>query len=402
MPTLKDYRKILSVNGDTLADIRKEQSDRNINISFAVDAHQYKKVLILTVDGWKWEEIHFSRHNKQSIASDDQDYFVDFRPKVHYPVGSYMIIPDDTSPKLNLSDEELENPFLQPIEKRTQWWMIVERNNDYYVRYNVLKCNWNFEWVQNGRIWSVFGCNRNANSYTSGSWRGERTVVLDNVTNFEVPDTYKLYGEKLWNLGLYDTRYIDLNMRFILSHNQIHPKCYKVSKVLDTVPTGVIKVTLEQDEYNEKRDNPILRIADYYDNEGHCRVDVDYENVPPVDVTSSISAMLLNADGEMFEAGIVEDKDFIHLGKTSYYKVNFSGQLRNVEWHLVIIDGTNQYSESDKNYYQNLIKLTAYSDDVIAVRPGKAGSLVGKQFELIVSQTDGIGKSSLMLEVDDE
>lgn len=398
MSSLNDYRKMLSAKGGTLADIRKEQSDLNINISFAVDPHEYKKVLILTREGWKWEEVHFHRHNKQSISSDDQDYYIQFRPKVHYPVGSYIIIPDDTSAQLNLSEEELENPFLQPIEQRTQWWMIVDRNNNHYVQYNILKCNWNFEWIKDGKIWSVFGCNRDASSYTSGSWKGERTIVLDNVTNFWVPDTFQVYGRQLTNLGLCDTRYIDLNMRFILSYNQLNPKVFKASKVSDTTPPGIIKVTLEQDEFNERKDNPILRIADYYDLEGHCRLDFDYENAPATPVTSTIYKMTVSSDNELIEDGVIEGADTLRIGKASYYKGQFSEGFIPAKWAVTLInDG--EYTEKDCTYYQNLIKLTSYEDGVISVKPGKANSLIGKKFTLTVSDENGSSNCSLVLEV---
>lgn len=160
------YKSLLSSQGRNLGEIKKNQSDRNINVSFTRDP-EYKKVYILTKNGWKWEEVKYSRHAKESITADAQDYYIQFRPKTHYPIGSYIIIPDDTDPEINLKPHELQNPFLQPISERTQWWFIVKRDETNYVRYEVLKCNWNFKWVWNGKIRECFGAIRNANSYTS-------------------------------------------------------------------------------------------------------------------------------------------------------------------------------------------------------------------------------------------
>ena len=63
--------------------------------------------------------------------------------------------------------ENFENIF-----KDGKLWMIVGRSDAVeFVRYSILKCNWNFKWIakRNGKkeIYNVYGCNRIANSYTS-------------------------------------------------------------------------------------------------------------------------------------------------------------------------------------------------------------------------------------------
>lgn len=167
MITSTNYKQLLSSRGTSQGEIRKKQSDYLMDITFTRDV-AYKKVYILTPDGWTFADAKYQTHTVQSIAKDAVDYYLQFRPSVHFPIGSYVIVPDDTSPEINLSSTELDNPFLQPINKRTQWWMIVGRDNaNAFVRYNILQCNWNFQWVYDGEIMSCFGCVRNANSYTS-------------------------------------------------------------------------------------------------------------------------------------------------------------------------------------------------------------------------------------------
>ena len=167
MITMNSYKKSLSRQGRNLAQIRKKQSDEIMNQTFADDP-TYKRVYILTKDGWKFEDAKYQYHSAQSISKDEVDYYLQFRPKVHYPIGSYVIVPDDTDFEINLTEEELRNPFLQPIIQRTQWWFIVGRDNaNAFVRYNILKCNWNFQWVWNDKVQSCFGAVRSANSYTS-------------------------------------------------------------------------------------------------------------------------------------------------------------------------------------------------------------------------------------------
>lgn len=53
-------------------------------------------------------------------------------------------------------------------------------------------------------------------------------------------------------------------MRAIISNNELHPVTWHVSKVEDTLPFGLTKVTFAQDQFDPSRDNAELMIADYY------------------------------------------------------------------------------------------------------------------------------------------
>lgn len=166
MLNLQTYKKSLMVHGNNLSELKRNQSDFNINQSFTGDP-AYKRVYILTKEGWKWEDAKYQFHSSQTLDKDPVDYYLQFRPKIHYPVGSYVIVPDDTG-SVNLTDRELENPFLQPVNERTQWWIIVDRNYPKdYVRYMILKCDWEFKWIYKNKIMSCWGCARTAKSYTS-------------------------------------------------------------------------------------------------------------------------------------------------------------------------------------------------------------------------------------------
>lgn len=72
-----------------------------------------------------------------------------------------------------------------------------------------------------------------------------------------------------------ETKTIDYNIRFMLSDNDVYPKTYEISKVLDTFPIGTIQCTLAQTLYNRHvdlcgrdfeyfGDNNIHRICDFY------------------------------------------------------------------------------------------------------------------------------------------
>ena len=58
MITMNSYKKSLSRQGRNLAQIRKKQSDEIMNQTF-VDDPTYKRVYILTKDGWKFEDAKY-------------------------------------------------------------------------------------------------------------------------------------------------------------------------------------------------------------------------------------------------------------------------------------------------------------------------------------------------------
>jgi len=166
----KAYLSYLQKHGRNLAEVKKTQSDVIIDKTFTRDPN-YKRVYILTRDGWKFEDAKYQVHTTPSILKDAVDYYLQFRPKTHYPIGSYVIVPDDNDFDVNLTEEQLLNPFSQPVDDRTQWWFIVGKDEARsYVRYNILKCNYEFKWIWKGQIMRCFGSARNANSYTSGRW----------------------------------------------------------------------------------------------------------------------------------------------------------------------------------------------------------------------------------------
>lgn len=161
------YKTYLSAHGANIAQVRRNQTDFTINATFDHDP-TYRQIYILTPEGWKWEEAKYQFHNAQSIAKDKVDNYLQFRPKVHYPIGCYVMIPDDTDPVLHFTEDELENPFLCWEKYHKYFWFIAERDNqNAYVRYNVLPCNHVFKWIYDGQKYSVLGSIRAANSYTS-------------------------------------------------------------------------------------------------------------------------------------------------------------------------------------------------------------------------------------------
>lgn len=397
MISFTDYKQMLSSQGSNLGDVKRNQSNMIMNATFTRDS-SYKRVYILTQNGWKFEDAKYQLHSAQSILKDAVDYYLQFRPKVHYPIGSYVIIPDDTGPDINLTDVELQDPFLQPVKQRTQWWCIVGRTqaND-FVRYCVLQCNREFKWVWDGKIQKCFGMMRDANSYTSGIWLADYTATLDDLTNAWMPDLYQTYGDNLEDLGLDDNRTIFHGQRFILSNNIFDPRTYEVTKIKDLVPQGIIKLSLKQDEFNEKRDSVEYGVCDYYNNMGDIQIDPKVENIVFTKLFEDIQEYILNAQEEL-ELKPTDGSFYLNKGKTSYYKVKVVVPDTTVNWELSFINSEN-LPKDKVTYYENLIKLDKVGHDTLALRPGKANSLIGKQFKLTAHDPDGICSSQIVVEV---
>ena len=396
MISLETYKKSLSSRGNNIAEITRHQSDMIINTTFTHDP-AYKKVYILTKDGWLWEDAKYQFHSAQSLAKDSVDYYLQFRPNVHYPIGSYVIIPDDTSSKINLTTEELVNPFLQPAINRTQWWVIVGRDNaNAYVRYMVLKCDWEFKWLDRGILMNCWGCLRSANSYTSGVWRDEYTASLDDLRTAWIPDTYHVYGDQLNKLGLYDTRTIDHGQRFFMSNNTFNPRIYQVTKINDITPQGIIKMSIKQDEINLTQDNFDLQVCNYYTSTGECLVEDNNPVYPDVSVPYNIYQLAINQEGELDYVGIIE-KSELHLGQSDYFGIKSDAIKNDLEWQIRLKDDA--VSIQDKEYYEKMIKLNRFDENTISIKPSKAYSLIGKVFILSAYNSSHDMYSSIELEV---
>lgn len=214
----------------------------------------------------------------------------------------------------------------------------------------------------------------------------------DNLTASWLPDTHFVYGDKLEELGLCDTRTISHLQRFFYSNNDLDPKIYQVTKITDLNPQGIIKFSIKQDELNEKRDNIELRVCDYYSNEGDIRIDAPEVFVSDDEKTSSINWYEVDEYGELISA--VPAK--LEVGTTYYFGATFSDDNIDPQWRIELLG---DYSDKDREYYIGLMKLTKFDNTILALKPAKASSLKGKEFNLWVSDMNGNYESFIGLEV---
>lgn len=372
MVSLDAYRTMIGAHGRTLGEVKRNQSDMIINETFEFDP-AYKRVYILARDGWKFEDAKYQVHTAQSIVRDTVDIHLQFRPKVHYPIGTYVIVPDDTDADLNLEGDEWENPFLQPVKKRTQWWLIIGRDNaPDFVRYSILPCDYNFRWIRNGKIMECFGIVRSANSYTSGAWRADYSQTLDNLTQMWLPNTYYTYGSRIHEFGLCDTRTINYEQRFFLTNNALNPKIYTVTKIVEMNPPGILKYSIKQDELDLERDNPDLQICNYYSGTGKAQTAVPPPEKEPHPCT--IQRMELDPDGMLVPYG-GDMPNVIRIAETAYFRIRCEGEPGSFTWRLHADDPAG-------NQACSRIKLETLDDTTAAIRPGRSNLLLNQEVDL--------------------
>ena len=403
MITSDMYKSVLNIKGRNLSQVRQYNSAMVMNATFTGDIG-YKRVYILDKEeGWKYEDAKYSKHATPSILKDAVDYYLQFRPRVHYPVGTYVFIPNDMDYNIGFEEEDPVDPFKDENFDVNKLWLIVGKNDaNEFVRYNIIKCNWNFRWIArvNGenKILNVWGAVRNANSYTSGVWTADYTTALDNITNAWIPDIFLLYEDKLSDYDLCDTRYLRHEHRFMLTHNKLDPKVYTVTKVQDLVPQGIIKLTLKQDELNNVRDNVDLMLCDYYNSFG----EVVTKQESHIDDTarSFLWSAIVDENGVLQRNQ--EQDNILHIAVISYFNVEFflKGKLQdlNAEWRINY-NGSSELSEDEIKHLCDLMVMRQIDKSTISIKPAKTNKLIGERFILSVQDSNGDYASSIELEV---
>ena len=191
--------------------------------------------------GFKSIEAKYLVKSYYSISGDTVDYYLQFRPNAHgknpnIRVGAYVFIPDDLG-VYNL-------------------WLIVARDDrPQFPQFYVLRCDFVAKWhisetdranyegvhVDTGTYFS-WAVARIQSSYNSGVWTDYATTSVENQ-------------KKLWFPTNSDTQTIIYNEHITISGNPLRRTSWEVTKVVDTEPDGLTKITLAQQlEYGPRDD----------------------------------------------------------------------------------------------------------------------------------------------------
>lgn len=197
----------------------------------------------------------FINKSYQSIDKDQVDYYIQFKPSqpveftkndqlyyyeqdfrrkygAEFPTGLYCDIPDEKG-------------------VYRKWMIILSEPANQFTKYLVLPINYNFMWIErNGkerikrRMWAVL---RSQNSYNSGLWTDLRFTTQENQDKVLLP--LNSITDKIW--------YTDdqsKTMRVLVSAFTDHPIAWKISKVENSQPLGIQRLTLYQTFFEQNHD----------------------------------------------------------------------------------------------------------------------------------------------------
>lgn len=150
-----------------------------------------------------------------------------------------------------------------------KWLIINGEQGNQFIKYNVLPCNYRFEWVetsgQNRYKRRMWGVDRQQLNYTAGVWIDRYFNIPDNVDKAFLP-----LNDITENINYVDEN--SVNQRMIISAKTKHPLAWKLTKLENTKPLGLLQLTFSQapfdqnNDYIEKDDdgNIIGMWADYF------------------------------------------------------------------------------------------------------------------------------------------
>lgn len=183
-------------------------------------------------------DAHFELKSAYSLNSGESPYYLTFRPGelARHPeikVGAYVSIPN--------------------VDNVPEWWMIVFIEDDNELKkLQILKCNWTFGWVVDGKIYRHLGVLRHGSSTREADENTYTTVVNGNGV--------------MWMATNADTQTIRPGQRLLISdEGRMPPLCYSVDTITDTMPIGVTKFVISQDTFDTAHDSADLMLANYYD-----------------------------------------------------------------------------------------------------------------------------------------
>ena len=235
MQALDNYRRRLKTQRgvDIPAQIRK-RNDVVMEGAWFRDPETFRARIYKHKEGtrgFEYEDIasdyvRLIRRTVQDNVSTDVDMYVQFRPGIFYPVGSYIDI-------VNTYPDEEGN------ETWTTYLITNREDSQQFTMFNVLPCNYMFRFVNKNRLYQSLGVVRNMNSYSSGMQPKASTIlILNDMKQCWIPAdscSFNLhYGKRL----------------VISDERRAIPLVWSISKIEDLNPPGVSKYTLQQADVN--------------------------------------------------------------------------------------------------------------------------------------------------------
>lgn len=415
MPSLQDYKAHLSRSGNMIGQVHKNNSDMIMEHTWSRDI-QAKKCYIYDYfhddffiddfgnkralkDGMTYEntsktpiDAKFIIKSYQTMDSDEVAHYVQFRPsqKIRFDVGDDLYYYEGDYRK-RFSSEFPIGLYIDVPDSNGVYhkWLICRKETaNQFPKYLVLPVDYELMWVeQNGadrikrRMWAVL---RNQQSYTSGVYRDRYFAHTDNQNKIWLP--MNSITESIWY-----TENNEENMRFIVSALTKHPSVWRVSKVENTTPFGLQKITIYSDFFNEHTDYVNLEsgemYADYFSSNTAPSVEETDNGIsgePIVTLEASSSTIKVGGSYKTLTATILDN-----LGNdisSDYSKESF-------RWHCAI---------ADVDYSDFVVWKDGAFDNQIKVKLPNDVELLGQVINItcwLTTSTGAIVSETLQLEI---
>ena len=387
MPSLSTARRVANAKNNgakTIGQIYKEQSDWAMEQTFEndiatktcyiydyfhddffTDEHGITRSL---AEGMTYENTNktkidakFIVKSYQSMDKDQVEYYLMFRPSqpvrfnegddlyyyetdfrkrygATFPIGLFVDVPDDRGiyHKWIVCRNEPANQFpkylILPVNYELTW---IEKSNDRRIK---------------RRMWC---CLRQQNSYTIGIYTDRYFTHTDNQDKILLP--MNSITEKFWY-----TSEDSKNMRVVVSALTEHPTVWTVTKVENSMPFGIQKLTIYTAFWNEHTDYVNLETgemyADYFDSE---IVPTDPDTKPTPSPVTNILATITSSASTIKVGGSYRTLN-IKLSNDSGEDITdtFGDSKSNFDWHFEIDD--EEYKgiiRNDLSFYRMKIKF---------------------------------------------
>lgn len=388
------YRRRLLLNGNTLGEFRKKNADMVMLSTWEND--------IQTRTCYIYDYFHDDEHDVYSglspdksvskfavrakfiitaypsLSKDQVEYHLQFKPGftdpldyfqkeytdkyfTQFPIGLYVDIPND-----------------EGIYYR---WMICNKEiGNQFIKYEILPCNYKFQWIFDNKKYEMWGIAKLRNSYNSGLWSEYRTRSIENQDTMWLP--LNEYSQNLY----YNQRLI-VSPRIYNLEKEIYPVTWEISKVEGLHPVGIQKLVLFQDEFNRDKD-----FVEYDENGNICGMWADYytSRILPEDVDApqeeSYGVITCNSTTNTIKVG-------------GSYRV-FTCSFFNVDDDSVVDKEVGEWSFTvDGESVADLITVSESSEpNSIKIKFNNNQDYVDKI--LVVSATDADGESYCEMKLD--
>lgn len=373
MPSLQTARRIANAktnNAKTLGQIYKEESDflmeetwdnsitsktcyiyDHFHDDFFTDEHGITRSL---AEGMTYENTNktkidakFIIKSYQSMDKDQVEYYLMFRPSqpvrfnegddlyyyetdfrkrygATFPIGLFVDVPDDKGiyHKWIICRDEPANQFpkylILPVNYELTW---IEKSNDKRIK---------------RRMWC---CLRQQSSYTIGTYTDRYFTHTDNQDKIWLP--MNSITEKFWY-----TSEDSKNMRVVVSALTEHPTVWTVTKVENSMPFGIQKLTIYTAFWNEHTDYVNLETGEMYANYFDSEIAPTDPSTPTPSPETKVSAIITSSASSIKVGGSYKTIT-INFYNESNEDITNDFENAQFEWHFNI-EGS-EYSDIIRN-----------------------------------------------------